>query len=116
MGVCEDKNAELAAIMMVEGYTCATALEDYESNMCENELFIPYCCQTCSMMEDCPKVMCRMYCEHGWVTDENGCSICECADAPVTPEVCDDKNAELAAIMMVEGYTCATALEDYESN
>merc|ERR1712198_103853 len=54
---CEDKNEELAAIMMVEGYTCATALEDYESNMCENENFIPYCCQTCSMKEE-PSVDC----------------------------------------------------------
>eukprot|EP00493_Phyllostaurus_siculus_P020274 UN20599 len=36
--------------------------------------------------EECPEVMCRMYCEHGWVTDEDGCSICQCADAPVTPE------------------------------
>jgi len=35
--------------MMVEGYTCAMALDDYPSNMCANELFLPYCCQTCSM-------------------------------------------------------------------
>merc|ERR1712198_467358 len=34
--------------------------------------------------EECPEVMCRMYCEHGWLTDEDGCSICQCADAPVT--------------------------------
>merc|ERR550534_2668941 len=54
---CEDKNEDLAAIMMVEGYTCATALDDYESNMCANELFIPYCCKTCSMKEE-PSVDC----------------------------------------------------------
>jgi len=47
--ICEDRNEDLAAIMMVEGYTCAMALDDYPSNMCANELFLPYCCQTCSM-------------------------------------------------------------------
>jgi hypothetical protein len=36
-------------------------------------------CDTCSCVE-CDPVLCRMYCEYGWSKDENGCDICECSD------------------------------------
>ena len=28
----------------------------------------------------CPEVMCMMHCDHGFVVDENGCDMCECAE------------------------------------
>ena len=31
-------------------------------------------------------VMCRMYCEHGWKKDENGCDMCECHEC--SPIMC----------------------------
>ena len=35
--------------------------------------------ETAPMMKDeCPKRQCRMYCENGFVVDENGCEKCEC--------------------------------------
>lgn len=35
----------------------------------------------------CPTSSCRLGCDHGLVTDANGCSLCECADAPA-PQAC----------------------------
>jgi hypothetical protein len=68
----------------------------------------------CSCKADCPEVMCRMYCEHGWAVnkttgcemcacheceplscrmdcehglaqDERGCDMCQCRDTPTAP-------------------------------
>jgi len=50
--ICEDKNDQLAEII-VDGYTCAMALDDYGSDICSNELFKPYCCGTCAMQDIC---------------------------------------------------------------
>ena len=33
----------------------------------------------------CPEIMCRMACEHGYKTDDNGCQLCVCVDAPSPP-------------------------------
>jgi hypothetical protein len=31
---------------------------------------------------NCMPVMCELYCEHGFETDENGCEVCKCKKAP----------------------------------
>ncbi len=40
----------------------------------------------CVSRASCPEVMCMMFCEHGFKTDENGCDICACVDPC---EVCE---------------------------
>jgi hypothetical protein len=37
---------------------------------------------------NCSPVMCELYCEHGFQTDENGCQICKCKPAPCLPVMC----------------------------
>lgn len=43
-------------------------------------------CQTCVCAKkervQCSKVMCRMFCEHGFKRDENGCEYCACNSSP----------------------------------
>ena len=34
------------------------------------------------MKDKCGDVMCMIYCEHGFLLDENGCEQCECKPAP----------------------------------
>jgi len=41
--------------------------------------------ELCTSSGGCSNVMCRMYCEYGFETDENGCEICQCKTAPVCP-------------------------------
>jgi len=31
---------------------------------------------------DCPRMMCRMFCEYGFMKDENGCQVCKCRSQP----------------------------------
>jgi len=44
---CVDDNAGLSELMYIE-YTCAQALQEYPSGICENAMFAPYCCASCS--------------------------------------------------------------------
>jgi len=44
---CIDDNAGLSELMYME-YTCAMALEDYPPGICDNDLFNPYCCASCT--------------------------------------------------------------------
>lgn len=32
----------------------------------------------------CAPILCTLYCEHGFVTNEKGCGICSCAQPPDT--------------------------------
>merc|ERR1719367_1567954 len=50
-----------------------TAESMFGSPMCSEYSF--HCSET-----ECEPVMCRMFCEHGWAKDDNGCDICECAE------------------------------------
>lgn len=34
---------------------------------------------------ECPPVSCALFCEHGFVTDDDGCEICECAEPEPEP-------------------------------
>ena len=41
------------------------------------------CPDECDMVQvepECPEVMCMMYCENGYIQDDNGCDICRCND------------------------------------
>ena len=39
----------------------------------------------------CPDVMCMMYCENGFLLDDNGCNLCSClSPIPMTPPVIND--------------------------
>lgn len=40
-----------------------------------------------SCQNDCGPFVCEIFCEHGLVTDENGCSKCECAQPQECPPV-----------------------------
>merc|ERR1719379_465135 len=42
-------------------------------------------CQLCMCPDKCNPAMCRMHCEHGFATDDDGCEICECNPAPECP-------------------------------
>merc|ERR1719483_747267 len=47
-------------------------------------------CQDSTEPVECPP-LCRMYCENGYVQDENGCDTCECiTDITVEVEVCPE--------------------------
>lgn len=43
-------------------------------------------CQTCACVKkdkvQCSKVMCRMFCQHGFKRDANGCEYCSCNESP----------------------------------
>lgn len=44
-------------------------------------------CRTCecaskSSKVECSQTMCRMFCDHGFRRDENGCEICKCNESP----------------------------------
>lgn len=53
-------------------------------------------CQTCACAKkeqvQCSKVMCRMFCEHGFKRDKNGCEYCACNNSPqpCPPLSCDN--------------------------
>jgi hypothetical protein len=41
-------------------------------------------------VDDCSDPGCRLYCEYGYLLDEDGCAVCECAPSPgCEPVVCD---------------------------
>lgn len=44
--------------------------------------------QLMSFEHSCPLAMCRMFCEHGFAQDENGCDKCECAPSPCPLAMC----------------------------
>ncbi|MGE0790689.1 MAG: Kazal-type serine protease inhibitor domain-containing protein [Sandaracinaceae bacterium] len=51
----------------------------------------PYCDGVCQPRRECPPIACpAIDCPYGWLTDDYGCSTCECAPEPVCDAVlCD---------------------------
>lgn len=77
---CVDDEKALGEIMGDAEYTCAKAMDDYPDGICDNKLFIPYCCATCA--EDTDKV---------W-TLKDGCEEERCSD-PARTESQEDAHA-----------------------
>ena len=62
----------------------------------------------------CQPVLCELYCAGGFVTDENGCGVCKCAEPPdqcaaLTIEECHDDSACDVGILPIP---CDCAPED----
>ena len=38
-------------------------------------------------MSDCPAIECPEWCEHGYLTDSDGCPSCDCKSSPECPEM-----------------------------
>merc|ERR1719245_334298 len=64
---------------------CGVDGETYNSSCQADCAGVKYKDGECEKPE-CSKVMCRMYCEHGFMKDKNGCEICKCAEKPEEPE------------------------------
>lgn len=55
------------------------------------------CADKKDVCDGCGEVMCTLYCEHGFETDEDGCQVCSCKDAPaVDPKSCAGSCGEKA--------------------
>lgn len=46
----------------------------------EVQCFRAPCLPVAECVSRCPDIMCAMFCQHGFQTDENGCNICRCVD------------------------------------
>jgi hypothetical protein len=62
--------------------------------------------QACCVQPECGQVFCELYCEHGFETDETGCEICSCKDAP--PQFCGG----FGNIQCPEGKVCVDDPDD----
>lgn len=71
----------IANIQCPDGQVC---VQNPDSN-CDPNLGGADCGGICVLdepEEECGEVLCALFCENGFQTDENGCEICECADEP----------------------------------
>lgn len=88
---CEDRDEDLAVIMLIDGYTCETALDDYPDNICSNDMFIPYCCKTCSMKPSCvPREMGGNTGKPAYVVQSSMTATCPANHAALNSAQCED--------------------------
>jgi len=82
-----------------------------------------WCCENMDIgCPDCPEVMCRIYCEHGYVKDLNGCDTCQCnPEPPICPDIMcpmslmcgigkDDKGCDTCECNIVPPVECQDVL------
>ncbi len=88
-GECEPQTGGfcggIAGIQCPEGQVCVNDPTDE----CDPELGGADCGGVCVLEPEepeCGEVLCALWCEHGFETDENGCEICSCAEGPELPE------------------------------
>ncbi len=93
-----DDGCEICSCKAPDAKTCAelTPEECDDNNQCEVTI-VPLPCDcdptdpdcACPLggqlqcRDKCAPVLCALFCEHGFVTDENGCGTCACAEAPI---------------------------------
>ncbi len=80
-GECEEQPqfcGGIAGFPCPDGQICV----DDPNDDCDPENGGADCGGMCVDAPECPPVVCALFCEHGFETDENGCEICSCNEPP----------------------------------